>query len=123
MRSRARRRPSRPEPEPEQLTPESLLTADQVGAALGGTWTQGQTSDNTDGDGLVFTCQGGRYADPAGVAALVRTFKEDVGPNAEAEPSTAGQSVEVSADEAAGETTYRTTAAGTPGAPRPGCSC
>ena len=71
---------NRPEPEPEQLTPEALLTADQVGAALGGTWTQGQTSGNTDGDGLVFTCQGGRYADPAGLAALVRTFKEDVGP-------------------------------------------
>ena len=101
---------SRPEPEPEQLTPESLVTADQVGAALGGTWTQGQTSGNTGGDGLVFTCQGGRYADPAGVAALVRTFKQDPGPDAKAEPSTAGQSAEVSADAAAGETTYETTA-------------
>ena len=105
---------TRPEPEPEQLTPESLLTADQVGAALGGTWTQGQTSGNTGGDGLVFTCQGGRYADPAGVAALVRTFKEDAVPNAgkkrQPEPSTAGQSVEVSADATVGQTTYQTTA-------------
>ena len=67
VRSRARRRPAGPSPRCQQLTPEALLTADQVGAALGGTWTQGQTSNNTDGDGLVFTCQGGRYADPAGV--------------------------------------------------------
>ena len=48
-RSRARRRPTRrPSPSRQQLTPEALLTADQVGAALGGTWTQGQTSGNTE---------------------------------------------------------------------------
>lgn len=103
----------RPSPTPgtrpsdvQQLTPESLLTADLVGAALDGTWAQGQTSGNTEGDGLVFTCQGGRYADPAGVAALVRTFKQED----RAGVSTAGQYVEVSADEKAGKATYRTTA-------------
>ena len=103
------RRPAttRPDPDVQQLTPEALLTADQVGgAARPATWTQGKTSGNTDGDGLVFTCQGGRYADPAGLAALVRTFK----PQAADDPATAGQSVEVSADEDAGRTTYRTTA-------------
>jgi DNA-directed RNA polymerase specialized sigma24 family protein len=91
----------RPEPEVQQLTPESLLTAEQVGTALDGDWAQGPTSRNTAGDGLVFTCQGGRYADPAGVGALVRTFKQD--------DATAGQYVEVSADEDAGKATYRTT--------------
>ena len=93
---------TRPEPEVEQLTPESLLTEEQVGAALDGDWAQGPTSGNTGGDGLVFTCQGGRYADAAGLAALVRTFKQ--------EESVAGQYVEVSADEDAGKATYRTTA-------------
>lgn len=97
---------SRPDPEIPQLTPESLLTASLVGSALTGTWTQGKTSGNTEGDGLVFACQGGRYADPAGLAALVRTFK----PEDAEDLSTAGQSVEVSADEEAGRTTYRTTA-------------
>jgi hypothetical protein len=96
----------RPEPDVQQLTPESLLTSDQVAAALEGRWAQGPTSGNTVGDGLVFTCQGGRYADPKGMAALVRTFKLDA-----AEPSTSvGQYVEVSADEDAGKDTYRTTA-------------
>ncbi len=96
----------RPEPEIEQLSAESLLTTDQVGAAFSGTWTQGQTSGNTEGDGLVFTCQSTRYADPAGLAALVRIFKRD----AAGQTSTAGQSVEVSADEEAGRAAYLTTA-------------
>lgn len=97
---------TRPDPDVPQLTPEALLTPDLVGGALTGTWTQGKTSGNTEGDGLVFACQGGRYADPAGLAALVRSFK----PQAAEDLSTAGQSVEVSADEDAGGTTYRTTA-------------
>ena len=93
---------TRPDPVVQQLTPESLLTAEQVGSTLDGAWTQGQTDGNTTGDGLAFTCQGGRYADPAGLKALLRTFKQDDG--------TLGQYVEVSADEDAGKETYRTTA-------------
>jgi DNA-directed RNA polymerase specialized sigma24 family protein len=111
----------RPPPDVQQLTPEALLTADLVGAALTGTWTQGKTSKNTEGDGLVFACQGGRYADPAGLAALVRGFKpatadgqaadgQAADGQATAKQATAGQAVEVSADEEAGRTTYRTTA-------------
>jgi len=96
---------TRPEPEVKQLTPESLLTAEQVGTALDGQWTQGQTSGNTGGDGIAFTCQGGRYADQAGLAALLRTFKDGQGGDA-----SVGQYVEVSADEDAGKDTYRTTA-------------
>jgi DNA-directed RNA polymerase specialized sigma24 family protein len=97
---------TRPDPEVPQLTAEALLTADLVGGALTGVWTQGKTSGNTEGDGLVFACQGGRYADPAGLAALVRTFKPEDAEDA----TTVGQSVEVSADDDAGRTTYRTTA-------------
>jgi DNA-directed RNA polymerase specialized sigma24 family protein len=96
---------NRPPPQEPQLTPESMLTAEAVGTALTGTWTQGKTSTNTEGDGLVFTCQGGRYADAAGLAAMVRTFR----PDAADDRATAGQAVEVSADEKAGEATYRTT--------------
>jgi hypothetical protein len=94
--------PGRPEPDVLQLTPESLLTADQVATALDGQWSQGSTSGNTTGDGLAFTCQAGRYADPAGLAALLRTFKQD--------DASVGQYVEVSADEDAGKETFRTTA-------------
>jgi DNA-directed RNA polymerase specialized sigma24 family protein len=93
---------NRPGPQVQQLTPESLLTADQVGLSLEGAWTQGQTSGNTQGDGIAFTCQNGRYADPAGLGALLRTFKQD--------DVSVGQYVEVSADDDAGKETYRTTA-------------
>jgi DNA-directed RNA polymerase specialized sigma24 family protein len=94
----------RPPAEPTPLTPDALLTADLVGTALTGTWTQGKTTRNTEGDGIVFTCQGGRFADASGLAALVRTFKATGRGGA-----TAGQAVEVSADEEAGRTAYRTT--------------
>jgi hypothetical protein len=94
--------PTRPEPAVQQLTPESLLTADQVSTTLGGAWSQGQTSGNTQGDGLALRCQAGRYADPEGVAALLRTFKQG--------ETGLGQYVEVSADEQAGKDAYRTTA-------------
>lgn len=99
---------ARPEPQAPQLTPESLLTTDQVGLALEGQWTQGSTSGNTTGDGLALPCQGGRYADPAGLKALLRTFKQDAATGGEG--ASLGQYVEVSADEDAGKETYRTTA-------------
>ena len=72
------------------------------------------TTATPSGDGLVFTCQGGRYADMRGIGALVRTF---TGPRRSTpkaagrrRPLTAGQSAEASADEDAGERTYKTTA-------------
>jgi hypothetical protein len=92
-------------PPPDPLPAEALLSIDQVSAAFPGRWNEGRTSRNTEGDGLVFTCQRGRYADSAGVAALVRMFR--------AEPKKgsvlAGQSVEVSADEAAAAEAAETT--------------
>ncbi|WP_298515090.1 hypothetical protein [uncultured Nocardioides sp.] len=112
-------RPQEAPPPPDPLTPEALLRMDQVNAAIPATWTEGATSKNTEGDGLVFTCQGGRYADMRGIGALVRTFtgsapsegKQKARARASAAPLpvTAGQSAEASADEAAAEKTYRTT--------------
>ena len=113
-------------PPPDPLTPEALLGVQQVTDAIPGTWTEGTTSTNTGGDGLVFTCQGGRYADMQGIGALVRTFtgtapqtlagtssKSAKGtpakPAQDASAITAGQSAEASVDEAAGERTYKTT--------------
>jgi DNA-directed RNA polymerase specialized sigma24 family protein len=91
-------------PEPDPLTPESLLAVQQVSAAFPGNWSEGSTSTNTAGDGLVFTCQGGRYADMHGIGALVRTFTG----TAKTGPLTAGQSAEASADPDAAERTYQT---------------
>ena len=76
-------------------------------AALPGSWTEGATSTNTAGDGIVFTCQGGRYADMRGIGALVRTFS-GTAPKGGA-PLTAGQAAEASVDEDAAERTYTTT--------------
>ena len=103
-----------PPPPPDPLSPQALLGVQQVSAAIPGSWTEGVTSTNTAGDGLVFTCQGGRYADMRGIGALVRTFTGTAAPapkgkDALTGPLTAGQSAEASIDEAAGERTYNTT--------------
>ena len=97
---------SPPPPPPDPLTPEALLGVQQVSTAIPAAWTEGETTTNTSGDGLVFTCQGGRYADMHGIGALVRTFTATTPKSG---PLTAGQSAEASADEAAAERTYKTT--------------
>ncbi len=93
-------------PPPDPLTPEALLGVDQVSAAFPAKWTEGATTRNTEGDGLVFTCQGGRYADMRGIGALVRTF---TGTAPKLGALTAGQSAEASVDAAGAERTYATT--------------
>ena len=93
-------------PPPDPLTEEALLDMAQVSAAIPATWSEGATSTNTTGDGLVFTCQGNRFADMHGIGALVRTFS---GRAPKVGPVTAGQSAEASADETAAEHTYDTT--------------
>ena len=92
-------------PPPDPLPVEALLTADELGAAFPGGWKEGRTSRNTEGDGLLFTCQGGRYADPAGVAAWARTFRV----KAKKSTRTAGQAVEASADADAATQAFQTT--------------
>jgi DNA-directed RNA polymerase specialized sigma24 family protein len=61
---------------PEVLLPEeNLLTLAQVTAGLRDrVWTEGETTDNSEGSGMLIPCQRERYADPRGRAALVRTF-------------------------------------------------
>jgi DNA-directed RNA polymerase specialized sigma24 family protein len=92
-------------PPPDPLTPDALLGMEQVSDAIPGRWSEGTTSTNTAGDGLVFTCQGSRYADMQGIGALVRTF---TGTGPKNGPLTAGQSAEASADAGAAERTYQT---------------
>ena len=105
------REPDKPPPPPDPLTSEALLAVAQVTAALPGEWAEGATSRNTEGDGLVFTCQGGRYADTRGIGALVRTFTGSTPktPKSAAAALTAGQSAEASADTDAAARTYATT--------------
>ena len=104
------REPAAPPP-PDPLTPQALLGVAQVTANLPGTWTEGATSTNTEGDGRIFTCQGGRYADMHAIGALVRTFTGTAPAQSRAArgPLTAGQTAEASVDQAAAERTYDTT--------------
>lgn len=68
------------EESPPGFTGDALLTSEQVAARVPGRrWTNGSTSDNTEGDGLVTPCQTSRFADPKGRATLVRTFDSKVG--------------------------------------------
>jgi DNA-directed RNA polymerase specialized sigma24 family protein len=54
----------------------SLLGDDQLGRyGRRLNWTERSTDTNLDGDGLVVPCQRERFADPAGVGALVRAFE------------------------------------------------
>lgn len=53
----------------------ALMTGEQVAAfdpKL--TWTEGETSDNLSGDGLVVPCQQQRFADPEGLDARTRSY-------------------------------------------------
>jgi hypothetical protein len=60
---------------PAEFSGDDLLTAHQVENYVAGRkWEERETSDNTDGDGLVLPCQQSRYADPRGMGALLRTF-------------------------------------------------
>src|SRR5207237_789258 len=86
---------------------------------LPATWTEVETTKNTDDDGLTFTCQGARYADPHGIGALVRTFTGTGAATTAGAASTkkapaapvltAGQSAEASSSTAAAEKTFQTT--------------
>jgi DNA-directed RNA polymerase specialized sigma24 family protein len=62
-------------PSPPEFSGDDLLSAHQVeDYVVGRNWQERETSDNTDGDGLVLPCQQSRYADPRGAGALLRTF-------------------------------------------------
>lgn len=95
------------EPPEEALPQKALLSAAQVGNFVDGRgWAVTDTDDNTKGSGLVLPCQRERYADPKGIAALIRTFAPESG-----EPglrSAAVQSTEVSATVRDARQTFRT---------------
>lgn len=82
-----------------------LLSAEQLGARVPGRgWTVENTSDNSEGDGLVMPCQGARYADPKGRAALLRTY--DTTPRQGSPEATAVQLAELSSTSARAERAY-----------------
>jgi len=95
------------EPPPE-LAEDVLLTAEQVaGRVPGKGWAAGQTTDNTEGTGLVTPCQASRFADPKGRATLVRSFET---PSTGKKPgSRAVQVAELSATDKAATKAFDTT--------------
>ncbi|MBD8868633.1 sensor domain-containing protein [Nocardioides donggukensis] len=68
--------PAPPPDEPEAgLRTSDLLDRDEINRlSPGRAKVKASTSDNTEGDGINVLCQRERFADPDGVAALVRTF-------------------------------------------------
>ncbi|HEX6150044.1 hypothetical protein [Nocardioides sp.] len=62
------------------FTPDLLLTGDELGLLVDGrSWREKRTGDNSEGSGLVTPCQQRRYADPDGLATMVRTFSASPG--------------------------------------------
>ncbi len=61
---------------PESTLPsaDNLLTAQLLKQQMPGGWRVGDTHDNTSGQGLNYVCQQERFADPEGLATLVREF-------------------------------------------------
>ena len=113
--------------DPPALDAARLLTTDQVERYRRGlTWSEGETSDNLAGSGLVMPCQQTRFADPAGAGALMRSFagsaevskKTRTGKGRKARPTrrtvleeraTAVQFVELSADDGRAQAAFETT--------------
>jgi DNA-directed RNA polymerase specialized sigma24 family protein len=57
------------------FTDDRLLTGEELELLVDGrAWRDGRTGDNRRGSGRVTPCQQQRYADPDGVATMVRTF-------------------------------------------------
>ena len=97
-------------PEPPQFSGDDLLSADQVEDYVAGrTWEERETSDNTNGDGLVLPCQQSRYADPRGMGALLRTFGTT--PRRSGAQSTAFQLTEISKSVRSARRAFNTTLA------------
>ena len=98
------------QPAVELLPASSMLDATQLDQSMRTrTWSVGRTGDNSGGNGLVVPCQGARYADPDGRAALVRTF-DSSRPKGQ-KPRTATQITELSGSTRAAIATFRTTVA------------
>lgn len=86
-------------------TADQLLDTDQIRRlGMRQQWREDSTGDNTSGDGINAVCQPDRFADPDGLAALVRTFSTKKGP-----ARSAVQMVEVSKSAKQARQTFRTT--------------
>lgn len=103
-----------PVPPPADLSPEHLLAADQltrVAPTL--EWAVADTSENTQGDGLVMPCQTARFANPDSSGFLVRTFRAQPGPDATtkrgAVTASAVQATELSGNQRSAKATFGTT--------------
>ncbi len=97
-----------PDAAPVELSGNNLLTTRQVAASVPGRhWRTTATHDNTAGDGLVLPCQQQRYADPDGVAALVRKF--GTSPGKAAPRVSAIEATEVSTTQRRARATYDAT--------------
>ena len=93
---------------PTDVVDASLLDATQVAATIPGRkWRVIDTDTNTEGDGLVLPCQRARYADPASLGALIRTFRSQ--PGKKTRRNKLQHATEVSASERAARKTYATT--------------
>ena len=78
--------------EPELPSAEELLDKHQIQRlGTGQEWTVTSTHDNTTGDGINTICQEARFADPDGIAAVVREFEAGGKP-----PRSAVQTIEIS---------------------------
>ncbi len=92
------------DPEQESNLPSAddlLDTTDVARLDPEASWKVTETHDNTGGDGINYVCQQERFADPEGLATLVRTLKT------EAKPSrSVVQAVEISSSEEHASATY-----------------
>ena len=92
---------------PAVLSADDLLGADQVTRlAAKRDWTEGRTSDNSSGTGMVVPCRQARNADPGGGETLMRRFSAT---KEKGEPAlSAVQISELSVSESAARTTFDT---------------
>jgi DNA-directed RNA polymerase specialized sigma24 family protein len=99
--------PSRsPSPPPESNLPSAddlLLASDLKPLEAEGTWRVVDTHDNTAGEGINYRCQQERFADPDGLATLVRQMEASGSPE-----STVVQSFEISESPDQAASTYAT---------------
>jgi DNA-directed RNA polymerase specialized sigma24 family protein len=99
--------PSRkPSPPPESNLPSAddlLLASDLKQLKASGSWTVVDTHDNTAGEGINYPCQEERFADPDGLATLVRRIEVSGKPE-----GSVVQSVEISASPDEATSTYAT---------------
>ena len=64
----------------QAFTPDRLLTGEELALLVDGqAWRESRTGDNSRGSGRVTPCQQQRYADPDGIATMVRTFSTSPG--------------------------------------------